>query len=671
MQIMRVHPLYMPLQSPAADAARFLARSVGLVTPGDTAVKYQEHAAAYADYQQVQQKYAGNIEGGSFIVRTPQDQQKFAELQGAAARVESTGQTFEQYKERELFGISRRVSDLNKGAADYLNLPAVPAEAEPYLRAVVPASLHATQYARGQVAPKPVHEFVSGAVLGGYERFRVEPLTAAGSVAVGFLGGAAMKGATLLPKVGPVVASKGPAVAKGVEALYAGSVALRTAGAGPDYFGMGREFGGIMTTEAVPMYAGVKAFTAASPVLRGAPGILRRSAPETPAGVRAGWYPENEMILDGLRMRAASGPVNPLTVSRYPKKGGQYVEVGPEQYVHKGGLDTYLRRFEVESPGRRPIPPEFLAREDILDVPAHWRPGGKPITEDVPQRRIAGGWYPENEMILEGLRMRAAGGPVSPQAVSRYPKKGGQYVEVGPEQYVHKGDLDTYLRRFEVESPGRRPVPPEFLAREDILDVPAHWRTRNEFYSGLPITLPRSVRRPHTSRSGSPSRIRPAHSGVRPRFEAGRFERFAGVPSTTAKTAQFEASHLQQGVEEVSTLGTTEITATENAQIVLPIAKTDLISDVVQLSVPRFASRLAPGSVRAPAELPLRFAFRSPFDAAPPYRHRRRVRRSVKTKKRTRSDWDEFGFWENLPVATAAEFLGISATKGKRDVKRG
>jgi len=379
-----------PLDSPVARVIGGLMRD-GVVTPWDTETKYNEHAAAFTEYQQIQQKHAPHIQGGVFVVNTPQDQAKYQELQRAATRVETTGQAFEQTRDRELFGISRRVADLNKGAADFLNLPAVPTEAEPYIRTVVPASLHATQHFRGQVAPKPVHEFIPGAVLGGYERFRVEPLTAAGSVAVGFLGGAAMKGATLLPKVGPVVVAKGPTIAKGVEALYVGSVGVRTAGAGPNYFEMGREFGGILTTEAIPMYGGVKAFTTLSPrvgagVARAKDAYLSHKIRDAPAAqVKAGGhYPDNEMILEGLRMQESRSPfVSARSLSRSrPGKAGTFVEVGPGRYVEKGGLDTYLRRFEVEAAHwRRPIPPEFVAREDILDAPAHWRTpefGGPP-----------------------------------------------------------------------------------------------------------------------------------------------------------------------------------------------------------------------------------------------------------------------------------------------------
>jgi len=549
-----------PLDSPVARVIGGLMRD-GVVTPWDTETKYNEHAAAFTEYQQIQQKHAPHIQGGVFVVNTPQDQAKYQELQRAATRVETTGQAFEQTRDRELFGISRRVADLNKGAADFLNLPAVTPRAETVHRERVAPHIGPMLSLMNKGGPIPAlaraavpgyrraeSDFFAGIGAGGYERFRVEPLTAAGSVAVGFLGGAAMKGATLLPKVGPVVVAKGPTIAKGVEALYVGSVGVRTAGAGPDYFEMGREFGGILTTEAIPMYGGVKAFTTLSPrvgagVARAKDAYLSHKIRDAPAAqVKAGGhYPDNEMILEGLRMQESRSPfVSARSLSRSrPGKAGTFVEVGPGRYVEKGGLDTYLRRFEVEAAHwRRPIPPEFVAREDILDAPAHWRTpefGGQVGRQDPvhgwPERRIAGGHYPDNEMILEGLRMQESRSPfVSARSLSRSrPGKAGTFVEVGPGRYVEKGGLDTYLRRFEVEAAHwRRPIPPEFVAREDILDAPAHWRTPEfggppapitvtKMYAGIPIRISRQglrVGRSTYSRSGQPLRIRPPRADL-------------------------------------------------------------------------------------------------------------------------------------------------------------
>ena len=379
-----------PLDSPAADLIR-LAVGSRLVTPWDTEARYQEHATAYTDYQRIQEQHATHIQGGTFIIAGPQDQVKYQELQRAATRVETSGKAFEQTRDRELFGISRRVADLNKGAADFINLPKVSPAVEHVARTLLPKTseevLMGGAFDRlgnpaGARAPG-IRDFQTGTVVGAYERFRTEPLTAAGSLAVGVAGGAVMKGATLLPKVGPVIASKGPAINKGVEVLYGGSVAARTGMAGPDYFEMGREFGGIMTTEAVPMYAGVKVFTAASP--RVATGINRARGAyasykiqDAPAAqVKGGHYPDNEMILEGMRMQESRSPfITARSLSRSrPGKSGRLVEVTTGNYVEKGRVDLFLRQFETpgQAQWRRPIPQEFLAREDILAAPSHWR----------------------------------------------------------------------------------------------------------------------------------------------------------------------------------------------------------------------------------------------------------------------------------------------------------
>jgi hypothetical protein len=546
-----------PLDSPAADLIR-LAVGSRLVTPWDTEARYQEHATAYTDYQRIQEQHATHIQGGTFIIAGPQDQVKYQELQRAATRVETSGKAFEQTRDRELFGISRRVADLNKGAADFINLPKVSPAVEHVARTLLPKTseevLMGGAFDRlgnpaGARAPG-IRDFQTGTVVGAYERFRTEPLTAAGSLAVGVAGGAVMKGATLLPKVGPVIASKGPAINKGVEVLYGGSVAARTGMAGPDYFEMGREFGGIMTTEAVPMYAGVKVFTAASP--RVATGINRARGAyasykiqDAPAAqVKGGHYPDNEMILEGMRMQESRSPfITARSLSRSrPGKSGRLVEVTTGNYVEKGRVDLFLRQFETpgQAQWRRPIPREFLAREDILAAPSHWRTpefGGRfgrqdPVQAKLERKPNAGGHYPDNEMILEGMRMQESRSPfITARSLSRSrPGKSGRLVEVTTGNYVEKGRVDLFLRQF--ETPGqaqwRRPIPQEFLAREDILAAPSHWRTPEfggpaapvkvtKMYAGIPVSIGRRglrVGKSTYSLSGRPLRVRPPRADL-------------------------------------------------------------------------------------------------------------------------------------------------------------
>jgi len=529
-----------PLASPAADLARQVMGGARLVTPWDTETRYKEHAAAYDEYRGLKDKYSKNIEGETFVVRTPQDQAKYNRLQAAATKVESTGKAFETSRDQELFGVSKRVSDANKEVSSWINLPKVSPAAERVLQVLIPKTaeervlgmgLGAVGNPGGARAPE-IGQFRLGMVVGGYERFRTEPLTAAGSLAVGFVGGAVMKGATLIPKVGPFVISKGPALGKAVDTLYGGSVALRTGMAGPDMFEMGREFGGILTTEAIPMYGGVKAFTAVSP--RVAAGMTRandaylsfkiRDAPA--ARVQGGPLPTDEMLFESLQMRDLQGVTTSrsISASRRPSRAGTFEEVIPGSYVERGRMDLFLQQYETpgQSAWRQPIPEEFLAAEDIA---AAWKGTGPKLDPDVvPKRGIAGGWYPDNEMILSGLRMRDLQGVTTSRSISasRRPSRAGTFEEVIPGSYVERGRMDLFLRQYETpgQSAWRQPIPEEFLAAEDIAeaykfgsplpDVPV-----TKMYAGLPLRLPArqrgrsGSRRSAYSLSGRSLRVRP------------------------------------------------------------------------------------------------------------------------------------------------------------------
>ncbi|MDD3933346.1 MAG: hypothetical protein PHP55_05760 [Methanoculleus sp.] len=530
-----------PLASPAADLARYVVRGAPIVTPWDTEARYKEHAAAYDEYRSLKDTYSKNIEGETFVVRTSQDRAKYNRLQAAAEKVETTGKAFDTSRDQELFGVSKRVSDANKRVSSWMNLPRVSPAAERVLQVLIPKSaeervlgmgLGAVGNPGGARAPE-IGQFRLGMVVGGYDRIRTEPLTAAGSLAVGFAGGAVMKGATLIPKVGPLVISKGPTIGKAVDTLYGGSVALRTGMAGPDAFEMGREFGGILTTEAIPMYGGVKAFTAISP--RVSAGIARandaylsfkiRDAPA--ARVQGGFLPTDEMLFEGLQMRGTQDPFvssRSLSTSRYPSRAGTFEEVIPGSYVERGRMDLFLRQYETpgQAAWRQPIPEEFLAGEDIA---AAWKGTGPKLDPDVvPKRGIAGGWYPDNEMILSGLRMRDLQGVTTSRSISasRHPSRAGTFEEVIPGSYVERGRMDLFLRQY--ETPGqaawRQPIPEEFLTPDDIaeaykfssplLDVPV-----TKMYAGLPLRpaarqrARSGSRRSAYSLSGRSLRVRP------------------------------------------------------------------------------------------------------------------------------------------------------------------
>jgi hypothetical protein len=107
-----------------------------------------------------------------------------------------------------------------------------------------------------------------------------------------------------------------------------------------------------------------------------------------------GWYPGNEAIMDGFRLRALSPSSSAKVVhsSRYPKSRVEMVDVGGGKRIPKGELDSYLRRFEVESTAwRRPIPEEYLAREDIAEAYKFGCPGGVSIPVTRPRRGLVSG----------------------------------------------------------------------------------------------------------------------------------------------------------------------------------------------------------------------------------------------------------------------------------------
>jgi len=194
------------------------------------------------------QQQMWNVQDAARRIVRPVTDRVGAAVQLAAVAVETVAR-----RQEEIRNIPQRVSSADKALSAALNLPPLSPGQEEVIRKVTPYT------PVGFFTPPHAHDFTAGVVTGGYEGFRTKPLTAVGSVAVGAAGGAALKGATLLPRIGPVVASRAPTIAKGLEAAYAGSVGVRTGMAGPDLYQMGKEFGGILTTEAIPMYAGATA----------------------------------------------------------------------------------------------------------------------------------------------------------------------------------------------------------------------------------------------------------------------------------------------------------------------------------------------------------------------------------------------------------------------------
>jgi hypothetical protein len=469
------------------------------------------------------------------------------------------------------------------------------------------------------------------------------------------------------------------------------------------------------------MYGGVKAFTAISP--RVSAGIARandaylsfkiRDAPA--ARVQGGPLPTDEMLFESLQMRGTQDPFvssRSLSTSRYPSRAGTFEEVSPGSYVERGRMDLFLQQYETpgQAAWRQPIPEEFLAAEDIA---AAWKGTGPKLDPDVvPKRGIAGGWYPDNEMILSGLRMRDLQGVTTSRTISasRYPKKSGLIVEVGPGIYTDKGlaaayhgkmsrDLDSYyLREFGVDrSAWRRPIPEEFLAAEDIAeaykfssplpDVPV-----TKMYAGLPLRpaarqrARSGSRRSAYSLSGRSLRVRPPAADLS--LGEAVSARFAAPvtmePTVSSRSRSDILTALNQGSDLASqmsvdssevlksalnlnsslALGSVQVSAQEQAltqtstsrQGLRQRQRTDTTQIRTRISAPR------PPRTRVPEVPPLK---------VPPFPGEGRRKKGRKRKAQTAYDW-----LVTNPVPDMEFSLGVgpldapARQKGKKSSRR-
>jgi len=630
-----------------------------VVLPGETDAQYRSYQAADKEYQKLRKQYGSNFEGDVFVARNAQDMAAYQRLQEAANKVDRTGKSYETSAQRELLGVPAAL----RGAGEWLSerdreISGWALEYVPQLRAA-PDVVRNVRYTTELMMPggfgmevggrlarrvtgksaeeMPTSgEYYSEVARGMTEGVVYEPATTAAWSVVGMgIGGAtglAGRGlsaagkaagkagrssgltkivskvgrATGLDRPARVVIDKAPDLLwKGVGVAYGVDVGYRSVidenGHIRAPLQQARELGRISATEALPMGAGAAAITRAPALARRAAaapqrmvssfrGSGGRSAP--PADVMGGWYPGNEAIMDGLRMQALSPSSTIKTVrgsSRYPSSRVEMVDVGGGRRIPKGEMDNFLRRFEVETPAwRRPIPEEYLAREDIAQAYKFGGRGGVSLPGD-PAHTMKGGWYPENWQIMEGLRMREMSSPVTTvRGSSRYPKSRVEMVEVSPGRRVPKGELDNYLRRFEIEPAAwRKPIPEEYLAAEDVAEaykfgtrgdplldrVPPEYRAKwgggapEAFYAGAPMGRSRQVPRP---RQRSPTRKAPSSS-------SGRTPRIKPTTRTVpVEPSSGQASPLMLGGWGDSALGEVSVTALSPAQVVSPV--TDSLS---------------------------------------------------------------------------------------------
>ncbi len=236
----------------------------------------KEIAQAEVDVEEAYKRYeerrkaaedAGLLVGDEFLISDPRSQIQFDELRISAETAQRMGKEVEDLQKKELFGIPYKFNEWETGLAKTLNLPKMTRE----------QAFGLTRLQNPIISQIPViAEFRAGVLYGAYSGIRDRPLTGLASFGIGLVGGAAVKGATMLPKAGKIV----PPALKLAEAAWVGSIGARTA-LSPDFFSAGETFGGIMTTEALPVAAGATAIQQAPGALTTFRG-LRQPRPTNP-----------------------------------------------------------------------------------------------------------------------------------------------------------------------------------------------------------------------------------------------------------------------------------------------------------------------------------------------------------------------------------------------------
>jgi len=632
-QSLRTHPI---LLSPVGQFVQDILRDRSEIER-----KQQAADSAYQEYETRRKaaEDAGLIVGDDFLVTDKQSQIQYNELRIAAETAQRMGKGAEDLQKKELFGIPYKFSEWETGLAKTLNLPKMTRE----------QAYGLTWLQDPIISQIPViAEFRAGVLSGAYSGIRDRPLTGLASFGIGLVGGAAVKGATMLPKAGKIV----PPTLKLAEAAWVGSIGARTA-LSPDLFSAGETFGGIMTTEALPVAAGAAVVPRMRSVLPSAR-QMRIWAPDDalPGGVRmeAGWRPSEAMIEEGLpqvrAMRRGEDPIASMKTisSRYPSKSGQLVEVMPDVYIGREYLGQYEATLRYGTPSQKPIPPELLRPEDLVGIPRSLR-AEVVIREPVfTERGLVAGWRPSEAMIEEGLpqvrAMRRGEDPIASLKTlsSRHPSKSGRIVEIMPGRYIGREYLGQYEATLKYGTPSQKPIPPELLSTEDLVDVPrdilggarqsadtAPGLPVQRYYAGIPIRLPRPLRtpsRPHTTPSGRPLRVRPAESGIRPDFSIARTSvlglgvvpaitlgsdtRQVPIVSTSILSQLASDEALRQQMDEVQALRSdvAEVSKLDDDLAIMAAQRVDLRLDQVQtgVQIPRItrtpSPRIRPPRVR-------------------------------------------------------------------------
>ncbi len=327
----------------------------GVVLPWDVSAKREQYDIARAHYERrlSEAEQAGRIRDGVFQVADLESEAEYLSLIAAGENLTQYGAELEDLQDRELFGIPSFFREKETALSEFLNLPALPKEevrAVGRLSAALPGS---------PPLPPELSELGHGLSYGAYTGIQSRPLTGLASFGVGVLGGAAVKGATALPKLGKFV---GPTM-KGAEAAWVGSIAGRTA-TSTDWFEAGATLGSIVTTEAAPVVAGAAA-------VHRAPGLVARPTgrpgPTAPP-------PPRQTIVDVVGEVPSPRDIGRVGRTRVIDVAGELPEIRPL------GTDPYgVRVFDATGAIPPPRPIGRVGRTDIIDA-----------TGELPEIRLLG-----------------------------------------------------------------------------------------------------------------------------------------------------------------------------------------------------------------------------------------------------------------------------------------
>jgi hypothetical protein len=500
----------------------------GVVLPWDVSAKREQYDIARAHYEQRlnEAERAGRIREGVFQVTDLESETEYLSLKAAGESLEQYGTELEDLQKRELFGIPAYFGEKETALAELLNLPELPKEearAAAHLSAALPGS-----------APLPpaLKELSHGLTYGAYTGIRDRPLTGLASLAVGVLGGAAVKGAAAIPKLGKVVTP----TMKGLEAAWVGSIAGRTA-TSPDWFEAGGTLGTIATTEAAPVVAGAAA-------VQRAPGLVAR--PTGRPGPTSPPPPPRQTIVDVVGEVPSPRHIGTVGRTRVIDATGELPE------IRLLGIDPYGVKV-YDATGATPEPRHIgtVGRTRVIDV-AGELPEIRPLGIDPYGVKVYDATGATPEIRLLGI---------DPYGVKVYDATG----DFGDPAYLGMVDMGGTAppRRLKPRAPGAGE--PLTLYTPEALGVRQRAIMADRRHPGIPATptAPRliSPESPTTTQTQvrPPNLIRPVGLvAIVPPVSRERQERKTAV-SFDARTPMGAAPRIDLGIE-IEPISATDVT---------------------------------------------------------------------------------------------------------------